>query len=350
MSGQRKDDHLRLAGEQSVSGFGPGDFDDVAFVHHGLAGVDRDRVSLTTSVSGTAWEVPLYINAMTGGSEKTAEVNRRLAVAARETGVAIASGSMSMCFKDPSSRPSFRVLREENPDGFLMANLSADADPAKAREAVDILEADALQIHINAVQETVMPEGSRDFSAWPENIAAVVDAVDVPVIVKEVGFGLSGETVRLLADVGVRTADVSGRGGTDFARIENDRRSLRDYDYLLGWGLSTPRCLLEAAGAPIEILASGGVRHPLDALRALALGAQAVGAAGTFLRAVLDDGEDGLIALLTAWRDQIGELMAMLGAESVEDLRRTDLLITGAVAEHARLRGIDPAAYARRRH
>ncbi|MFE6868574.1 type 2 isopentenyl-diphosphate Delta-isomerase [Kitasatospora sp. NPDC057692] len=348
MISQRKDDHVRLAVEQQYGHVGRNQFDEVSFVHHALAGIDRPRVSLATTFAGLSWPVPLYINAMTGGSEMTGRINRDLAIAARQTGVPIASGSMSAYFKDESCAGTFSVLREENPDGFVLANVNATASVEKARRAVDLLRADALQIHVNSVQETVMPEGDRSFSAWVSQIGKIAEGVDVPVIVKEVGFGLSRETVLTLRELGVRAADLGGRGGTDFARIENGRRDLRDYAFLEGWGLSTAACLLDAQGVDLPVLASGGVRHPLDVARALALGARGVGASGTFLRTLMDQGVDALVAQLSTWLDQLAALMTMLGAAAPADLTRRDLLIQGSLREFCADRGIDTARFARR--
>ncbi|MFB7472675.1 type 2 isopentenyl-diphosphate Delta-isomerase [Kitasatospora sp. NPDC056184] len=348
MISQRKDDHVRLAVEQQHGHVGRNQFDEVSFVHHALAGTDRPRVSLATTFAGLSWPVPLYINAMTGGSEMTGRINRDLAIAARKTGVPIASGSMSAYFKDESCAGTFSVLREENPDGFVLANVNATASVEKARRAVDLLRADALQIHVNTVQETVMPEGDRSFSAWVPQIGRIAAGVDVPVVVKEVGFGLSRETVLTLRELGVRVADLGGRGGTDFARIENGRRDLRDYTFLEGWGLSTAACLLDAQGVDLPVLASGGVRHPLDVVRALALGARGVGASGTFLRTLMDEGVDALVAQLSTWLDQLAALMTMLGAATPADLTRCDLLIQGSLREFCADRGIDTAQFARR--
>ncbi|MGW5636047.1 hypothetical protein ACWEWQ_14540, partial [Streptomyces sp. NPDC003832] len=166
MIAQRKDDHVRLAAEQQQQHGGHNEFDQVSFVHHALAGLDRTEVSSAVAFAGLTWPVPLYINAMTGGSERTGRINRDLGIAARETGVPIASGSMSAYFKDPDCAGTFSVLREENPDGFVIANVNANASVEQARRAVDLLRADALQIHVNTVQETVMPEGDRSFAAW----------------------------------------------------------------------------------------------------------------------------------------------------------------------------------------
>jgi len=352
MSSERKDQHVDLADAQQQESPVRNDFDDVRFMHHALAGIDRDRVSLTTSFAGISWPVPLYVNGMTGGSTRTGEINRSLAIAARETGIPIATGSMSVALREPDMIGTFRVMRDENPDGFVCANLSADATPDDAARVVDLLKADALQVHLNAVQETVMPEGSRDFSAWPDNIAAIVDRLEVPVIVKEVGFGLSRATLERLGDLGVAVADVSGSGGTDFARIENARRSENDYAFMAGWGQSAVCSLLDAADAAAggipALVASGGVRTPLDVVRALALGAHAVGVSGVFLHSVLRGGEEALITRIRAWLEQIAQLQALLGASTPAALMHTDLLLRGGVREFCELRGIDAAAFSRR--
>ncbi|GAA3677390.1 type 2 isopentenyl-diphosphate Delta-isomerase [Lentzea roselyniae] len=346
MIADRKNDHVRLAVEQHRPG-GGNEFDDVTFIHHALAGIDREDVSLTTRFAGVEWNTPLYINAMTGGSTKTGDINRDLAIAARETGVAIASGSMSAYLKDPASAPTFRVLRDENPDGFVMANINANASVAHARQAVDLLAADALQIHLNTVQEIVMPEGDRSFAAWGPRIEEIVASVGVPVFVKEVGFGLSRETVLCLRKLGVTVADVGGRGGTNFARIENSRRAGGDYAHVGDWGQSTPACLLDASDVGLPLFGSGGVRHPLDVVRGLALGASAVGVAGTFLKTVLDGGPDALIAQITAWLDQIKSIMTVLGARTPADLSRCEVRIRGELRDFCADRGIDVHRFAR---
>ncbi|MEU2718573.1 type 2 isopentenyl-diphosphate Delta-isomerase [Streptomyces sp. NPDC007205] len=348
MTAKRKDDHVRLAVAQhhtsQTAQHAPaqraGAFDDISFMHHALAGIDRGQVSLRTSFAGWTWPVPLYINAMTGGSPNTGEINRDLAIAARETGLPIATGSMSPFLKDPTCADTFAPVRAQHPDGFVMANINANATPEQARRAIGLLDANALQIHLNTVQEIVMPEGDRSFGHWPAAIEAIATAVEVPVIVKEVGFGLSGRTVAQLAGLGVAAADVAGRGGTDFARIENGRRPRADYAYLEGWGLSTPAALLDAQDKGLPLLASGGVRHPLDVARALALGAHAAGASGPFLATLVNDGLATLIDQLTSWIDQLTALMTLLGAHSPADLAGADLHITGALREFCDQRGI----------
>ena len=363
MTGNRKDDHLNFAAAQQREEPHRTPWDDVRLVHHALAGIDAADVDISTSLpGGIRWTLPFYINGMTGGTETTGRVNAALAEAAAETGIAIATGSMSIYLRDETVLPTFRVLRDKNPRGFVMGNLSADATPDQACRVVDALEANALQIHVNSVQETVMPEGSRGFGAWTENIAAVVEATPVPVIVKEVGFGMTRETIARLASLGLTVADTAGSGGTNFARVENDRRAGKDYSFLADFGQSALFSLLDATTLPEAtqrpaLLASGGVRNPYDVVRGLALGARAVGVAGTFLHTVLgetglDAGADGterLVQQITDWRDRLTEMYAMLGAATTQDLSTTDVLISGDLAESARLRGADLESLASRR-
>ncbi|RBP97911.1 type 2 isopentenyl-diphosphate Delta-isomerase [Bifidobacterium aemilianum] len=346
---RRKNDHIRLALDQQAH-YKPNGFDDLRFVHHSLAAVDPSQVDLSTSVCGADWHVPIYINAMTGGSAQAARINVGLARAAQATGIAMATGSQHAAIRHPQLTSTFTPIRQEL-TGFIFANVGPTVTPAQARQAVEMLDADALQIHVNPVQEMVMPEGDREFNSWIDRIGQIAQESPVPVVVKEVGFGLSRKTLELLASVGIHTVDLSGRGGTDFAQIENQRRERRDYWYMGGWGQSTALCLLDA-GYPTPagpaILASGGVRSPLDVVKALALGAQAVGVSGHFLRTFTQEGEGGLVVEIRNWIDQIRALMALLGASAVTNLSRTDLLVLGQTGQEARLLGVDLEALARR--
>ena len=352
----RKDDHVRLASAQQTEGPKRSDFDELEFVHHALSGTSPETVDLSVDLGDWSWPAPFYVNGMTGGTETTAKINRDLAIAAAETGLPMACGSMSVALDDAEAAKGFTVIRRENPNGFVMGNLGAGRSVEDARRAVELLGADALQIHVNPVQETAMPEGTRDFSEWLDGLAEIVAACPVPVIVKEVGFGLSRRTLTQLAEIGVRFADVSGAGGTDFLRIENDRAGAHDFAMLTGFGQSALACLLDApdewtagqAASAGVLLASGGVRNPYDVVKALACGARAVGVAGTFLQTVLDHGPDGLVDLVRTWQDQTRALLALLGAQRSTDLAHTDLLTRGRLGEFARLRGIDVVALSHR--
>lgn len=350
-SGSRKDDHVRLADAQHAAGRFDRPFDDVGFVHHACAAVDLDTVDLATDVLGAIWGQPFYINAMTGGSPRTGWINSALAEVAAATGTAIAGGSMSAYLKDPSTAPTFRTLRDHHPDGYLFANLSANFGPSDARRAVELIEADALQIHLNAVQEVVMTEGDTRFGHWLTTIESIAAILEIPVIVKEVGFGMSAKTARLLRDAGVSAVDAGGAGGTNFAAIEDARREAGAmFGYLHSWGQSTPVALIELdqADPGIPIIASGGVTNPLDVIRSLAFGAKAVGVSGHFLHTLISGGIDELHDEIVRWQTQLRALYGLLGAATTSGLLQTDLVITGRVREECLARGFDLSGYAAR--
>src|SRR5699024_1317726 len=269
----------------------------------------------------------------------------------------MACGSVSVALDDPSTARVFTVIREENPDGFVMANLGAGRSGQDAVRAVELLHADALQLHVNAVQETAMPEGSRDFSDWARSVATVVEASPVPVIVKEVGFGLSRRTLSTLSSLGVQIADVSGKGGTDFLSIESSRRTdtaVIDYSVLTGLGQSALACLLDAPEDAPQLLASGGVRsggdrNPDDVVKAVACGASSLGVAGLFLKRVLDGGAEAVVPLVRGWVEQTTAVFALLGASSPAQWPHTDLVVRGGLVEFCQVRGIDRTALSRRR-
>lgn len=346
---QRKDDHIKLACEQYDAHAESG-FEHVRFIPNALPQLALSDVDTSVSVfdESTKWDTPLYINAMTGGSKKGENINESLARVAAKTGLAMASGSLSAALKNPRLAGTFSVIRRFNPHGFVMANVSAGVSAEQAIKAVEILQANALQIHLNAAQELVMSEGDRDFSAWLNNIEAIareLDSMKVPVVVKETGCGMSARDVLRLKNVGVRAVDVGGRGGTNFVAIENARRGRKsDYEFLDSWGLTTVESLLDIAqcdeilceprdcadscdSARMQVFASGGVRTPLDVVRSLRLGASAAGVAGEFLHTLINEGEDALVEQIESWKAQIRVIMALLGCKNIEDLRKNSRIL-----------------------
>lgn len=344
----RKDAHVHNAEMQYQTA--PTDFDSVRFVHPSLSHQEFNSIDLSTTLFKQQFDRPFYINAMTGGSEWTKKINGMFAEVARECHLPMASGSVSAALKDPSVADSFTIIRDVNPNGFLMANVGADKTLEDARRAVDLLDADALQIHLNTAQEIVMPEGDRDFRKLEDNIVAIVENVDRPVMVKEVGFGMSYQTMHHLQSLGVNTIDVSGTGGTNFAKIENDRREQQEFAYMADWGQSTVISLLEAQPlmSQTAIVASGGIKDPMQMMKALALGASAVGMSGQFLHSVLGEGVDATIEMVKSYDEQLRLLMMVLDCQDLSELRNTDLMISGKPAEWSRLRRINIEYFASR--
>lgn len=345
----RKNEHVSLS--ENFYADGDSSFKDLHFVHHSFPGIDVADVDLTTHLGDMKFSLPFFINAMSGGSEWTGKLNKNLAILARETDLAIATGSISTALKQPEFSESYSVVRKENPTGLVFANLGAGHGAENAKRAIDLIQADALQIHLNAPQEVVMPEGDREFSNWIENIEEILENIDVPLIVKEVGFGMSRETVRLLEEIGVKYIDVSGKGGTNFAQIENFRRQSKKLDNLESWGQTTSVSLLEAMEVQqkSQIISSGGIRNAQDIVKSLALGASLVGVSSEFMHLILKD-LDLAIERVAEWKLEIERTMTLLGSKSVQDLKNTDLIISGETAHWAQLRGIDLTKYANRRN
>ncbi len=337
----KKNDHVKLAlkfyEEENKS-----DFDNIKFIHQVFPEISIENVNINTSIAGFNMEQPFYINAITGGSNETKVINEKIAYIAKETNLLMASGSLSIALKDSLVEDSFRIIREVNPNGIIFANLGAEKTLEDAKRAVDILEADGLQIHINAAQELIMPEGDRDFSNWLKNIETIVENIGIPVIVKEVGFGMSKKAIKQLVDIGVKTIDISGTGGTNFARIENYRRAEDKFNFLEDFGNSTVVSLLEAQEFidSYEILASGGIRNSMDMVKALALGSKAVGLAAPILYMVENLGVEKAIEEIQNWKTQIKSIMTLLGKKSIEELKYTDIIIMKDVKEWCIARNI----------
>ncbi|PCF48667.1 type 2 isopentenyl-diphosphate Delta-isomerase [Staphylococcus delphini] len=323
---QRKNEHVRLALAQSDTL--QSDFDRIQFVHHAIPEMDVEEVTLLPNFKALQMSHVLYINAMTGGSEWTAKTNEQLAQVAQATQIPMAVGSMHAALKNPAVRHSYAVAREQYPEGQIWANVSADVTLEEAQAAIEMIQANALQIHVNAPQELVMPEGNRQFKHWLTRISEIVKGVKVPVIVKEVGFGMSYDTIQQLIDAGVSFVDISGHGGTNFISIENERRQFKDMDYLKDWGQSTVVSLLEARNlsSRVHVLASGGIRHPLDAIKALRLGAEAVGMSRPILKMLHEEGVEATIEYVEDFKTQMAYIMTLLNAKNITALRQAAIV------------------------
>ncbi len=348
----RKLEHIEHA---LKTGDGPNEagFSDIHLVHDCLAGLALADIDLKTEVAGIKLLNPVIINALTGGDEAVSEINRRLALAAKLTGSAMAIGSQHVAVKNPSLRKSFTVVRENNPDGVIFANIGAYAAPKDAQTAIDMLGAQALQIHLNIGQELAMQEGDRDFRNYLENIKRIVSAVDVPVIVKETGCGIAVEAASKLIAAGVRAIDVSGSGGTNFIAIEYLRKAVAADSGMLSWGLSTAASTLEIAGIcrnRASMVVSGGVRSALDIVKALACGGQAVGMAAPFLRLTKKRvGEKAVVTAITELLKDVAMFTLMTGAANISQLQEKPIVVTGKTREWLCARGItvDHLGYAR---
>lgn len=345
---ERKLDHLKYSLEMRDSTVDSG-FSDVKPVHQSFSGIKPSQVDLSVQFLGKRLEIPLMINAITGGHPNTLKINRELAVAARKTGVAMAVGSQKAALEDSRVVETYCVAREENPDGVLLANLSATCTAEEARRAVEMIAADGMQVHFNVPQELAMDEGDPDFDMVLPNLKNLVESVDFPVIAKEVGFGMSRETILQLYRSGIKIMDIGGRGGTNFISIEHARKGHVDKEFE-EWGIPTAACLFEGLelGLPVDLIASGGLRTSLDMVRALAAGAKMVAMARPFLEILVQSSLDMLVDYIERLKYGLARYMVMTGARSIPDLTGIPLVITGKTAEWLIRRGVDINAYANR--
>jgi isopentenyl-diphosphate delta-isomerase len=301
----RKADHLRIAAGDDVAHAGGTGLERLRLRHRALPERDLADVSLETPLLGAQLGAPLLVSAMTGGTDEAGQINARLARAAAEHRLALVLGSGRPLLDDPSLLATYRG--DDRPP-LLLGNLGAaqvrgPEGPARAERLVELLGCDGLTIHLNPVQEAVQPEGEPQFSGVAAGIAAIVARLaPLPVVVKEVGFGMDAADVALLRDAGVAAIDVAGAGGTNWALVEGRRQARAEQVAAAfgDWGVPTAAALTEArAAAPaLPLIASGGLRDGVDAAKALALGATAAGLARAFLLAARADAATDVAATL----------------------------------------------------
>jgi isopentenyl-diphosphate delta-isomerase len=318
-------------------------WNDIHLVHQALLQDDFNEIETEINLFGKKIAQPLIINALTGGASGLEKINGALARVAKETGIGLAVGSQTAGINNRELRYTYEIVRKINPDGLVLANVSALANPKEALEAVKMVEADILQLHINGAQELLMAEGDRDFVSMADNIMRIMEEVTVPCIVKEVGFGISRETAERLYELGIRNLDISGAGGTNFAAIELARYPHKGpLDYMKHWGITSACSLLEvkSLNLPFTIVASGGIYNPLDILKALNLGADVAAIAGYFLKILVQKGEDDLLIRVKSFQEELKMLMMMVGAKKISDISRVPRVIDGFTYRWCEQRGI----------
>ncbi len=331
----RKADHIRINLEEDVDSSLTTGLERYRFIHQALPELDLDAVDLTQDLFGKCARAPLLISSMTGGTDEAGRINRNLAEAAQAAGIAMGLGSQRAALEDGDLAGSFQVRRYA-PDILLFANLGAvqlnyGYGVEHCQRAVDMVEADALILHFNSMQEAVQPEGDTRFAGLLAKIETVCRALPVPVIAKEVGWGFSGRAARQLADAGVRAIDVAGAGGTSWSQVEKfrikDPRQARVAAAFRGWGIPTSDSIQMVREAAPEMLvfASGGLRDGLDIGKCIALGARLGGMAGPFLKAAAVSAGETL-ETINEVRRELQICMFGAGAANLDQLRQTPLV------------------------
>lgn len=332
---RRKTEHLKIIEENGVQSLVAPGWDDYRFVHNALPNLDLREIDLSTAAFGRRLSAPIIISSMTGGTSDAGELNRRMAKVAQHRGIAMGVGSQRIALEDRESIENFRV-RSVAPDILLFANLGAvqlnyGVTPKDCAWVVEAIEADALYLHLNALQEALQLEGNTNFRGLIGRIAAVCAAVPVPVIAKEVGWGISGEVACQLREAGVAGIDVAGAGGTSWSAVEQARAGSRLLatvaDAFAGWGIPSAEAVKQVRKAcpDAKIIASGGLRSGVDVAKALALGADLCGLAAPVIRAAMK-GTDEAEFLLSAVIEQLRLAMFGIGAGDLEALKGTSRL------------------------
>lgn len=352
MRQSRKLDHLKYALDLGDGPKATG-FSDLTLIHNCLPELAWEEVCLETTVGGLPLTHPVIFNAITGGATDVTKVNSQIATLASLTGSAMAVGSQYSAVETKEVWESYEVARRIHDKGILIANLGAHASVAQARTAVDMIGADALQIHLNAGQEITMAEGDRNFRNYLDQISAIAAKIGVPVIVKEVGCGIAAEQATLLARTGITVIDVGGMGGTNFIAIEAARSGRHDDAEMVSWGIPTAISAIETVSVlpdQIDLIVSGGIRTPLDCVKGLAIGGKAVAIAVPVLRLLREHSTpEGAAGWLFAFLDQVKRYMVLSGIRHVSDLNKVPLIISGYTKDWLTVRGIDITQYAKRK-
>ena len=334
----RKIEHIKIVESDQKIDRQKRYFDTIHLTHRALPEIDYKRVDPSVRFMGKNLSFPLLISSMTGGDhEVIKKINTNLALAAHSAGVAMAVGSQRVMFTQPESRSSFN-LRKFAPDALLFSNLGAvqlnyGFSIEHCTQVVEELQADAIYLHLNPLQELIQPEGNTNFANLGEKIGSIVDGLNRPVVIKEVGSGLSSQDVEVLIQQGIKTIDVAGTGGTSWSRIEHYRqRSSDDHDSLgvlfQDWGIPTPVALtmLQPYREKVNLIASGGIRNGVDMVKAVILGASLCGMASPFLRPALDS-PDAVIKVIQRLKREYTTAMFLLGTDTFEKVHGNSSLI-----------------------
>lgn len=333
---QRKQGHIEavLSGTVNARGVSAG-FDALRFEHCALPELNLDDIDLSVRFLGKTLRRPFLISSMTGGHARAASINAVLAEAAQALGIALGVGSQRIALSGAGSQGTDRSLRRIAPDILLLANIGAAQlreYPTEAlRRAVDMISADALIVHLNPLQEALQAGGNTDWSGLLGRIEVLCARLEVPVVVKEVGFGISAAVALRLADSGVAAIDVAGAGGTSWSAVEGrlaeDSALATLGEVYRDWGIPTAVALREVRAAlpQLPLIGSGGIRHGLDAAKAIHLGANVVGQAGPLLRAAID-GIDPLMAHFAQLEQGLRFACFATGSADLQALSRVRLL------------------------
>ncbi|NPV61141.1 MAG: type 2 isopentenyl-diphosphate Delta-isomerase [Methanotrichaceae archaeon] len=346
---RRKLDHIRICLEKPVEASSR-PFEDVLLIHRALPEICEGEIETSCRFLGYRLKAPIIITGMTGGHPDTREINLNLARAAQEMGLAMGVGSQRAALEDPRQVETFSLVRDAAPDVPIIGNIGAvqlqRSGPKVLERLAEMIEADAIAVHLNFLQESVQPEGDRDAKGVIEALSSASDG-GIPIIVKETGAGISREAAEDLISAGVKIMDVSGTGGTSWSGVEayrgeeaGDTESARMGRLFWEWGIPTPASIVECRSAGAQVIGSGGVRSGLDVARCLALGGSMAGIALPLLYPATKSKED-TVAVLKDFVRALRTAMFLTGCRNIPDLQKSPLVILGKTREWLEQRGFD---------
>lgn len=327
---KRKKEHVELSVGQNVDYQKKTGFEEFDFIHDALPEINLSEVDLRSTLLDREFAFPLFISSMTGGYSEAGAVNTVIAEFCESENLPFGVGSQRAMLENRSEEESFSVVRKYAPSAFIAANIGGaqligGLCDNKTKIIIESIEADAVIVHLNPLQELIQPEGDRKFKGIEEGIADLVRKADCPVIVKETGAGISASVAERLLNIGVSVIDVSGAGGTSWSRIENLRKNqenpIHEFD---DWGIPTVECIRQVNSLretyEFEMIASGGIRSSFDILKAVALGADFTAAAQPIIKSIIKGGSEALADLYKGWRQQAAYILTLVGCERLQDL------------------------------
>lgn len=333
---QRKKDHVALTVSGEVDYRQPAGFNEYRLRHNALPELNLDEISTEATLLDRTFSYPLFISSMTGGYTDAGAVNAIIARFCENNNLPMGVGSQRIMLENPEEASSFGVVREEAPEAFIAANIGGaqlvgGLPDDQAKRLVESIEADAVIVHLNPLQELMQPEGDRNFRGVEEGIARLVEQAECPVIVKETGAGISGEVGKRLLESGVLVIDTAGAGGTSWARIENLRHRDSDARHSFdNWGIPTVESIRQLVTLKktydFELIGSGGVRSAFDIAKALCLGADFTASAQPVIKSVVEDGQAGLERLFKEWKRDLETILLLTGCQTPAEMRRELLM------------------------
>ncbi len=323
MRKERKDEHIEYCLRSEYRGETL--LDDLYFEPDSLPELDYDQIDTSTNLMGKAISMPLMINAMTGGTEMTGQINRDLAEIARDFKIPMQVGSMKIALEDKDSIDSFSHIREiMGPDALIFANLGSDANVEEVGKVMEMIDADGIGIHINPAQELTMSEGDRNFKGRKENLEKLSRAFPGKIIVKEVGFGFNKDDLAFLNSLPLAMVDVSGLGGTNFFEIEDLRRLDEDFTEFYNWGIPTAKSLWNALKycPQQKIMVSGGIKTASDLIRGMVMGADMGAVSGELLKFLMHGDRAYAEYYVSRFLSHLKMGMLLLGCDRPENLKK----------------------------